>query len=327
MILKEISRLDTVQAGVPDDLFIGCVSFEERCRKALVSGTDYKARYIMLFFYPELGPREKHRVKDNRTIMQQAADERKEKGGRVEIVRPPRSDARAGFDILVDSLRRLEHDSAGRPLRITFDITTFTKSYLLVLLRALENAHRADVQLVYVEPAYYTPERLTAGVRTVGYVPFYNGHPSPSRPDLLVIFLGFEGDRAYAIWEHFEPEKSIAFVGNPGYDPTYAECAERLNRTLLDELGVERRDVRARDPDAVCRELEGIWADHKYYNLLIAPLGTKPETLGVYLFKRSNPDCPAQVVYASAGHYFGEYYSRGSGRMWRGQLAEVAGRK
>lgn len=63
MILKEISRLDTVQAGVPDDLFIGCVSFEERCRKALVSGTDYKARYIMLFFYPELGPREKHRVK------------------------------------------------------------------------------------------------------------------------------------------------------------------------------------------------------------------------------------------------------------------------
>lgn len=322
MILKKISQLDTIEPGMPDDLFIGCVSFEERCRKALVSGKDYKTKHIMLFFFPELGPREKPRVKDNFKTMQQAAEKRKEKGGLVEIVRPPRSDARAGFDVMVDTLRQLVCKAAGQQLRITLDITTFTKSYLLVLLKALENAHLKDIQLVYVEPAYYVPERLTAGVRTVGYVPLYNGHPSPSRPDLLVTFLGFEGDRAYAIWEHFEPEKTIAFVGNPGYDPTYPECAERLNASLLNEPGIEKRDVPPRDPDAVCHELESIWADHKEYNLLIAPLGTKPETLGVYLFKRRNPDCPAQVVYATAGHYFEEYYSRGSGRMWCGQLAE-----
>lgn len=330
MGIVEIEELKTLREDKPDDLFITCVSFEERCIKSLLVSENYKAKNIIVFDYYELGhEKAMSRIKTNRKTILEKARAHAENGKNIFLIKCSRNDPRDGYYQFLETCRILEFRALSRGLVITTDISVFTKSCLLVLLKAFESLGENRIRAIYTEPAFYYPERLTLGVKSIGYVPFHNGNPTSLKPDLLFIFCGFEGERAYAVWEYVEPEKTIAFIGNPGYQPQYPEVAGQLNQYLIDALEREKSkgskvmEVSARDPDEVCNRLESLWRENQNYNILISPLGTKLQALGVYLFTLKNPAAHAQVIYATPQRYFRNYYARGSSKMFQYELEMV----
>lgn len=323
MKLQEIKKVNPIEKDAPDDIYINCVSFEERCVKSLIASHGYQAKNIFIIDYPELQqPDEpaKERIKANRKIILEKVEEYTENKKNIFLLGCSRNEPLEGYFRFLAICDALGFNSASPSLKITIDISVLTKAYLLVMLKAIETLSANKVRIIYTEPAYYYPERLTYGISSIGYVPLYNGNLTPLKHDLLLVFLGFEGERAYAIWEHFEPQRAIGFIGNPGFRPTYVETAEKLNNAFLHEKGVEKREVSAMGPEEVCQVLESVWKNNQDHDLLISPLGTKIQTVGVYLFKRNNPDCGAQVVYAKPLKYLDNYYSRGCGRMFEAFL-------
>lgn len=327
MKITEIEELKPLRENMPDDLFITCVSFEERCVKSLEYSGNYVAKNIVVFDYHELGHEKAiPRVKTNRKMVLEKARVHVEDEKNIFLIECFRNDSRDGYYQFLETYRILGFSNTSSDLAITIDISVLTKSYLLVLLKALESVNKNRIRLIYTEPAYYYPERLTLGIKSIGYVPFYNGNPTPLKPNLLFIFCGFEGERAYAVWEYVEPQKTIAFIGNPGYQPRYPEVAQLLNQSLINVLRREKdkgskvMEVSARDPDDVCNKLESLWKANQNYNILISPLGTKLQTLGIYLFIRNNPNAHAQIIYATPNRYFENYYARGSNKMFQYRL-------
>lgn len=332
MGIVETEELKTLREDKPDDLFITCVSFEERCTKSLLLSEHYKAKNIIVFDYHELKDKKAiskeaiSRVKTNRKTILEETRAHVENEKNIFLMECSRSAPRDGHYKFLEMCRMLGFSASSRGLAITIDISVFPKSYLLVLFKAFEYLGEKQIRAIYTEPAFYYPERLTLGVNSIGYVPFYNGNPTPLKPYLLFVFCGFEGERAYAVWEYVEPGKTIAFMGNPGYQPQYPEVARRLNQFLIDTLEREKSkgskvmEVSARDPDEVCNKLESLWRENQNHNILISPLGTKLQAVGIYLFTLKNPFTHAQVIYATPQHYFENYYSRGSGKMFQYEL-------
>ena len=64
MGIVETEELKTLCEDKPDDLFITCVSFEERCTKSLLLSENYKAKNIIVFDY--------HELKDKKAISKEA---------------------------------------------------------------------------------------------------------------------------------------------------------------------------------------------------------------------------------------------------------------
>jgi len=319
MSIEEIRTLLPLADDKPDDLLIVCTSFEERCWKSLLIAEKYKAEYVIVINYDAKEQwvaqrRAVQRLRDNAARVAEAAKKCARKG--VIPIRCLRRDPLDGYAKLADALTEIGVRSRTHP-RITLDVSVLTKSYLLVLLKALESVNGAWKRVVYSEPAAYYPDRLTVGVSSISYVPLFCGRTTSLKPDLLVAFLGFEGERAFAIWEHYEADHTIALVGSPGYRPRYPGTSRDLNRSLLGEYGVESQEVPTRDPDMVATTLKDIWRRFPDHNLLLAPLGTKLQALGLYLFLRDNPECGGQVVYATPAAYYANYYAKGSGKVYQ----------
>lgn len=335
MKIVEIEELRTLREDKPDDLFITCVGFEERCIKSILLSENYKAKNIIIFDYHEVKDKKAlpkaaiFRAKTNWKTMLEKTRAIAENEKNIFLIECSRSDPRDVHYKFLEICRMLGFSAFSKGLAITIDISVFLKSYLLVLLKAIESLGESQIRVIYTEPAFYYPERLTLGVKSIGYVPFYNGNSTPLKPNFLLIFCGFEGERAYAVWEYTEPEKTIAFIGSPGYQPQYPKVARQLNQCLINALerdkskGSKVIEVSARDPDDVCSKLESLWRENQNYNILISPFGTKLQALGIYLFTLKNPSAHAQVIYATPQRYFVNYYSRGSGKMFQYELEMI----
>jgi hypothetical protein len=138
-------------------------------------------------------------------------------------------------------------------------------------------------------------------------VPTFGGSNRPSKDTLLVLFLGFEGRRAQAVWERLEPNVTIAVVPEPTTRPEWKGRAEEQNRYLLSCLPKENIIYSpATDPTATYETLRELiktsrFSPHKY-NYLVSPVGTKAQVLGIYHFWRRYPYL-ATIVYAEPGRY------------------------
>jgi len=152
---------------------------------------------------------------------------------------------------------------------------------------------------------------MSYGVKYVAPVPFYAGIQQPERRDLLVLFLGYEGERAVRLWRSVEPEHTIAVVSYPALRPAGHLPAISNNKTLLemDPEVVEQRQVPAASPEETFEFLKEVHLKYPDWNIMISSLGPKVQTLGVYLFFEANPKCTSQVLYAPAASYDEKHYT------------------
>lgn len=206
---------------------------------------------------------------------------------------------------------------------IIVDVSVLTKRHLLLLLRWLDDCECWDrLWIIYSEPADYEIEGflpLSFGVSSVQQLPGFSPSPNPSRPLHAVMFLGYEGDRAFATYELLQPKKTTVIIPEPPFKPEWSGRTEKLNANLLSTIGqfsMEKTD--SLDPESSISMLSTVLGhptERSEFSRALCPLGTKPQTIGAYLYIRQCIDPPA-VIYSRALRHNHSYYSRGVGATW-----------
>jgi len=302
--------LTTCSPGVPDAAFIVFGSPEKRCLGAAQRFNGYAAkRFCILCVNDEPNQSREDNVSELQRLF----------SGPTNIVSTSHGDPLRGLDLLMELVR--SSITGGNASDITLDASTFPKDSLLLILRALDRHGYGElVRIVYTEPQDYSPaprEPLTYGLRDVHVVPTFAAPYRPDRELVLIVFLGYEGDRALGVVEAVEPHRVVAIIGAPPYQKEWAGRAEEFNHALL--LSLARSDIRKADPRnplMACQLLEQIYKElPRGANIYIVPLGTKPQTVGAYYFIKRHPSF-ASIVYAAPLARNQQYIARDIGATW-----------
>jgi hypothetical protein len=306
----KIERLSRLNEYGPDDLFICCASFEERCVSSVQKmGADFRTRFAIIFVIEEA--HYKKQVDTNQFRLQSELGKRTGEG--IFVISCQRENPFDGVNQLKTIWSKCKPKTPDEPF-ITIDISGFTKIYLLELLQFLVIEMNLGIPRILHTVQTYSATRLTRGVQQITTAPNFFGTASLEKQTLLVLFLGFEQERTLAVWKHYNPEKTIALItAPPSYGSLdYLDYARNNNSYLLSQPSVEVRDVSADNPYAVKDTLETIYGETKgSYNMVIGPFGTKPQTVGIFLFTLEHPK--AQVVYSFPVNYTRSYLQRKPG--------------
>jgi len=306
----QIERLTRLNEYGPDGLFICCASFEDRCISSVSKmGTDFRTSFAVIFAIEE--SLYKSQVDTNLFKLQSELGKRTAEG--VFIISCQKENPVEGIAQLKNIWQRCKPKNSEEPF-ITIDISGFTKIYLLQLLYYLVIELNLGIPRMLHTTQTYLPTKLTRGVEQITTVPNFFGSPSLEKQTILVLFLGFEPERSNAVWKHFNPQKTIALVTNPPRygNLDYLKYAQKNNSYLLSQPSVEVRDVPADNPYAVKNVLETIYYDTRSsFNMVIGPFGTKPQSVGVFLFYLEHPT--VQVIYSFPVKYTRAYLQRKPG--------------
>ncbi len=166
---------------------------------------------------------------------------------------------------------------------IIVDITSFPKVTLLTLFSEFFEKN-AKGRILYVEPRDYELP-FSIGVKDVRLLPLYGTYYLTGRKKVMVVLLGFEGDRSYAVWKKYEPDETICLVGEPFSDNIeWKKIAEKENDLILSSLNVRKDAISYVDSKESLKKLNDIYELYKNDNFIIAPLGTKFSTISVAYF-------------------------------------------
>ena len=177
------------------------------------------------------------------------------------------------------------------------------------------------MRIFYSEPEDYITDLylpMSTGIRQINTIPGFVGTQPLTKPALLVIFLGYEGDRAISLFENLDPNEVIVVIPNPPYHIEWKGRTEEMNRHLIELIGEDRIEyANSRNPFIIASELEKIIENYDLndWHLCIAPLGTKPQTVGIYLFwQKHKGEC--SLIYAQPLKHNKHFYSKGIGKTW-----------
>ena len=294
-------------------LLITCASHEERSKGLISRLGEWSPSKTLLLHYAD----------SNALGEQHRSEITNELEPRCSIVDHSFDENRVidNFDQQRHHLRATIDSHGDNP--IVVDVSVLTKRHLLLLLRWIDDCGCWDrLWVVYSEPEEYEIEGflpLSFGVSSVQQLPGFSSSPNPSRPLHSVMFLGYEGDRAFATYELLQPKKTTVIIPDPPFNPEWKGRTENLNSNLLSTIGqysMERAD--SLDPEAsygVLTTVLGPAGTRSEFSRTLCPLGTKPQTIGAYLYLRKCVDPPA-VIYSRALRHNHSYYSRGVGTTW-----------
>lgn len=312
-LVKEIPDKIRPIRNNQDDFLIACASFEERTT-AVAERLDegYKVANSFVLKYDE----------ENLTNLRDVNFERLM--NKLQIHSESVSPIICDYHDPLDGIFRLAELCENRKVelrnkKITIDMTTFTKQYLLVLLKFIEKQKPKSVRLLYTEPEEYGTKwgkPLSYGIIDIISVPTYGGHFYIEKESLLILLLGYEGDRAYTIWEKLTPHKTIILIGKPSFKNSWEGRVEKFNEKLISKLPRDSVNyIPTLDPFSVGKSLSSLIEQHSHnFNIAISPLGPKPQVLGCYLSVRENFD--VQIIYAIPKLYEERYFSKKAGKIW-----------
>lgn len=313
MLAQYVSKIGGWPDGTNDDVLILAASWEARCVGVSRLLNNYSCSTILLSVYDgESQQRETHirELTDNlRSI------------GQLEIVPTMHGNP---LQNIVSSISQIRALNLGRPPRISIDVSTFTRKHLLQLLLGLDSENfLTKCRFFHTEPLDYDTKdngSLVEGISSVKAIEALSGWNASSKDSVLVLFLGYEGNRALALWEHIEPSQTIVVIPDPPYRPEWRGRTEDQNKYLLSCVP-KHHVFYSSSYDLVETEIlldkvlkSGPFYQRKY-KYQIAPLGTKAQTLGIYKFLRKNRNY-CTVMYASATRYKHERANTQLGKTW-----------
>lgn len=296
-----------------DAILITCSSHEDRCLGIPSRIGNWRPRSTVLFHYDDPNPRREANEDKMRELLASHA------------VTPQSivfSEDRSSRSLRTTLKELREELWKVRNPRLVLDISVFTKRHLLMLFNWVHDEELWDsLVIVYTEPNDYVVSRyipLSFGLASFDEIPGFPACADVSRPVHLVLFLGYEGDRALAVYEHVEPMCATFIVTRPAFRPDWEGRTEEMNEDLLTINDVrEVKYVDGIDPEASEKMLSVVLQGGERGNVakIVCPLGTKPQALGLYNFVRKAVDPPA-IVYASPLRHNHGFYSRGVGPTW-----------
>ncbi len=300
---------------IPDgSILLACSSHEKRCEGIMQKKGTWSPKVTILFRYDDENPKREERHEK----LIGAFSSETSKAISLEFTE---HDIVGSLQRNMDILERIITDDSDSP--IILDISVFTKRHLLMTLRWLDDRDCWDrLYIVYSEPEDYIVSEhmpLSFGISTIQQIPGFCATPDISRPLHLVVFLGYEGDRAMAVYEHIQPMTTTLFITHPSYKQEWVGRTERFNTDIIKLLGDKSiLKVDGIDPDSTINSLRkclGEKRNRSTHGRIICPLGTKPQALGIYEYVRNCSDPPA-IIYASPLRHNHDFYSKGIGNTW-----------
>lgn len=305
---------------LPDGaLLVTCSSHEDRCKGLPTRAEKWSPGEVVLFHYDDNNPERDENHRWLEVVF-------RKKGTPVMVLPFTEADAVESLRGNMEKLRGAVDRSAGQG--VVIDMSVFTKRHLLMVLRWLDDLGLwDDLHVVYSEPGDYLVSDhvpLSFGLASLQQVPGFSACPDLSRPVHLMLFLGYEGDRALAVHEQIQPMRTTLIVPDPPYRANWSGRTERLNRDLLTLVGErEVRKADGLDPDKASDTLAKVFGRSGRGEVarIVCPLGTKPQTLGIYDYVRQADDPPA-IVYAGPSRRNHPFFSTEIGPSW---LLKTAG--
>jgi hypothetical protein len=171
----------------------------------------------------------------------------------------------------------------------------------------------ASGYLFYIEPVDYELP-ISLGVKEIRTLPFFGDEYDPHKRKLLIEILGFEGLRSYAIWELFDPHRTIALIGEPSSsNQKWKTISEHENDLLLSRPNVEKREISFTDVKGATNALESIYeCEGDKYNIIVSSLGTKLSAVSLFYFANRHDNV---FIAFSRPEEHTEHYSYGCSRL------------
>lgn len=314
---QRLGGLQTINKGIPDDLFVACASDEPRTTFAAENlAPTYKATKGVIYVNEEAYRGTEEDTQEDKTPSYLGRLYQLLLGHCDEVCvaegswRQVDVQLKALKDELVIRNRELPSKAA-----ITLDTTTFNRDALLTaaaLLRTYRPACR--IRAVYTSPKKHG-KWLTEGFRGVRNVTGFTGIQQPSLPTLLVVLSGFESERALKLIEEHEPVKVLLGTGNPPVSQLFLERNVAEQQVILAQQEVERFEFPTGSIRAGWNRLESLLQNYfGQYNIVIAPMSTKLSTLAVLLTAEKHREI--QLTYCVPGRYNKVDYSIGVARFY-----------
>ena len=155
----EVQVLERLNEEGPDDLFICCASFEERCLSSILKFADnFQARFSVIFIIEE--PLYEKEVGDHLRKLQ--IELAKKTIERVLVISCQRQNPMDGLSQFKDIWKHYRLNSLASPF-ITIDISGFTKIYILEILHYLLIELSLGIPASFIQPRNIRQTNLLRG--------------------------------------------------------------------------------------------------------------------------------------------------------------------
>lgn len=140
------------------------------------------------------------------------------------------------------------------------------------------------------------------------------GSPEPGRPFMLLAFFAFKRSRLQVVLQELEVERKLFILSQPVRSDIgwRKECQKIANWDLIRKNEPNIKTLPTLYPWKVARFLQANTYDNQLftkYNIVLAPLGSKMQTIGCYLFWSAHREI--SVVFSQPKKYFSDAYSVG----------------
>jgi len=198
---------------------------------------------------------------------------------------------------------------------ILIDITSIKHPILFYFLTLLKRDYNPKSLIItYTEPEEYIQQKvenvtkkfdLTEKFCSVKPLPGFLRVNDHNKERLLVALMGFEGNRFSKAFEDVNPatRKTYAVVGFPSFQPGWQYYVYSENQYALEQsraYALIKRST-ANEPFGVYNILNDIKTNNPEHEVTIAPIGTKPHSLGACMFAIDNLDVQLYYDFPSFG--------------------------
>lgn len=197
---------------------------------------------------------------------------------------------------------------------VLIDITSLKHPLVFYFMLILKNYFKPkNVFICYTEPQKYDKIEediikdkfnLTEKFCEVNSLPGFLRSSNYKRERILVSVMGFEGNRFTKAFNDVNPasRKTFAIVGFPSFHPSWQYYVYSQNQDALTQSKANEFIFRAtaNEPFGVFNILSEIKKTNPKHEIFVAPIGTKPHSLGVSMFAIANNE--VQIYYDFPSH-------------------------
>lgn len=221
---------------------------------------------------------------------------------------------------------------------IVIDISGMSKFLIVILLYDLKN-YSGNIHIIYCEAEIYHPLKeeyeskkedfaedtfpsfLTTNIYKIVTTTELSSTSMQGYPFLIIAFPTFNYKEMYTLLNEITPQYLIKIEGNPRemHNQWRLEALRWINRKLDSDFdpnikGIYKKELSTFEYVKTIEILNEIYKKYKYtHKCIIAPTGSKLQTLGVLFFKQMYPEI--QLVYPVTTD-FSEEYTEGCNEIW-----------
>ncbi len=312
---------------IPEDsIYIGTAGFEDRCFAFLEESNKNNLKFKTIIGIKYEPFDEKNRVDEFEKIAINAT-----KGNKLDWMVYDRHNPE-DFSISINKIKKLINLTEN----VVVDISGMSKFLIVILLYGLKD-YLGNIHIIYCEAKIYfpqqkdykslkeklpeeTPSFLTTNVYKIVTTTELSSISMQGYPILIIAFPTFNYKEMYALLNEITPQYLFKIDGIPRekHNQWRLEAIRWINKKIYSDfvpkIRIDEKESSTFDYIQTIEVLNDIYKNYKYtHKCIIAPTGSKLQTLGVLFFKQMFPEI--QLVYPVTAK-FSEEYTKGCKNIW-----------